>query len=397
MYGAGNIGRGFIGALLSQIGYDVTFIDVNVNVVNALNTCGGYHQEIVGEHPKVNWISGVRAIDGSQAEAVIDAIAHTDLMAVALGVSVLPRVIPLIAKGLMQRWAKDPKRTLDLLICENLMHADQIIRSLLKDALDAPYDTIMEDALGLVETSIGRMVPVMTDAMKKQDPLRICVEAYDYLPIDAAAVKGSLPAYKKLVPYSPFDFYLERKLYLHNMGHALTAYLGKVAGLYYIYEAIELADIRLFVESAMSESAMAIAQKYDIPFASLKIHSEDLVYRFGNRALKDTIDRVTRDALRKLQPEDRLVGAARNVEAQGIKPVYLSLGIAACLCQQMALSQETRTVEALLSQVCKIDPKEPLGLCILAFTKQLRSGTIDWQGLRTLGDGLKEINRGMLP
>ena len=28
MYGGGNIGRGFIGALLSQSGYRVTFIDV---------------------------------------------------------------------------------------------------------------------------------------------------------------------------------------------------------------------------------------------------------------------------------------------------------------------------------------------------------------------------------
>ena len=28
MYGGGNIGRGFIGALLSRSGYEVTFVDV---------------------------------------------------------------------------------------------------------------------------------------------------------------------------------------------------------------------------------------------------------------------------------------------------------------------------------------------------------------------------------
>ena len=36
MYGGGNIGRGFIGAALSQSGYRVTFIDVAEPVVKAL-------------------------------------------------------------------------------------------------------------------------------------------------------------------------------------------------------------------------------------------------------------------------------------------------------------------------------------------------------------------------
>jgi len=36
MYGGGNIGRGFIGATLSQSGYEVTFIDVAEPLVKAL-------------------------------------------------------------------------------------------------------------------------------------------------------------------------------------------------------------------------------------------------------------------------------------------------------------------------------------------------------------------------
>ena len=38
MYGAGSIGRGFIGALFSEIGYEVVFIDVNDDVIHTEST-----------------------------------------------------------------------------------------------------------------------------------------------------------------------------------------------------------------------------------------------------------------------------------------------------------------------------------------------------------------------
>lgn len=40
MYGAGSIGRGFIGALFSDLGYEVVFIDVNDWLVDTMNTEG---------------------------------------------------------------------------------------------------------------------------------------------------------------------------------------------------------------------------------------------------------------------------------------------------------------------------------------------------------------------
>ena len=47
MYGGGNIGRGFIGMLMSQSGYDVTFVDVVDTVVETLNRDHCYPVRIV--------------------------------------------------------------------------------------------------------------------------------------------------------------------------------------------------------------------------------------------------------------------------------------------------------------------------------------------------------------
>ena len=58
---------------------------------------------------------------------------------------------------------------------------------------------------------------------------------------------------------------------------------------------------------------------------------EDLLHRFGNRVLGDTILRLGRDPVRKLARSDRLVGAALNALAQGVTPVHLVTGIAAGL------------------------------------------------------------------
>ena len=238
MYGGGNIGRGFIGATLSHSGYEVTFIDVAEPLVKALQEKHQYPVRYVSSEGYEDiMIEHVTAVNGNDQEAASEAIAGCDIMATAVGARILKFIVPNIVVGLRKRWARTDA-PLNIIICENLNDANKILEGMLKEHLSEEEKALFDARVGLVEASIGRMVPVQTEEMKDGDPMRVCVERYGFLPVDQAAIKGEVPELQNLVPYEPFDFYIKRKLFIHNMGHATCAYLGGYVGRKYIYAAI---------------------------------------------------------------------------------------------------------------------------------------------------------------
>ena len=345
MYGAGNIGRGFIGALLSQSGYRVTFVDVAEPVVKALQEKNTYPVRYVSTegHEDV-WVQNVTAVNGNDQTAVADAIASCDIMATAVGARILKFIVPNIVAGLRKRWAEGGK-PLNIIICENLMDANKVLEGMLKAQLTEEEQAKFDETVGLVEASIGRMVPVQTEEMKDGEPLRVCVERYGFLPVDKDAFKGEIPAITNLVPAAPFDFYIKRKLYVHNMGHAICAYLGGFNGRKYIWQAIDDADTLYLVQNAMLDSAAALSKKYGVALEELLTHIADLLGRFRNRALMDTCQRVGGDPVRKLGADDRLIGSSLLAMEQGITPVYTALGAAGALYRQLNEAGQEQSAE----------------------------------------------------
>jgi len=327
--GAGNIGRGFIGQILSEGGYEVCFIDVSEKIVGALNELHEYPLDIVssaGTTRKI--IRNVRAVNGNDREAAVDEIAGCDVCVTCVGAKAIKFIIPNFVAGVKKRF-HTTGRPINLLICENLMDADKYIHSLLENELTAEELA----SVGLVETSVGRMVPLPDPAMVAADPLRVCAEAYAVLPCDKDAFVGEIPEIKNVIPVSPFRYIIERKLYIHNMGHAVCAYLGMYKGYATISQAIADPQIRVIVREAMTESAIALAQRFDRSLAELLAHTSDLIRRFGNTALGDTCARVGADIPRKLAASDRLTGAAASVAQAGYHPVWLAVGAGAALYQ----------------------------------------------------------------
>jgi mannitol-1-phosphate 5-dehydrogenase len=378
IYGGGNIGRGFIAPLLHQSGYTVTFIDVSEELISAINERHEYPVRVISSGGHEDFlIDKVTMISGNDQNAAANAIAEADIAATAVGVNVLKYIVPNLVEGIRRRFVISEK-PLNIIICENLLNADAFLKKLIKEQMDANEQMLFEERIGLVEASIGRMVPVQTEEMRSGDPLRVCVERYGWLPVDKDAFKENIPTINGLIPFSPFGYYIKRKLFIHNMGHAVCAYLGMYSGYQYIYEAIDDPDILLIVKNAMLESTQALSIEYDIPAQTLLPHVDDLLVRFKNSALMDTCRRVGHDPARKLSCNDRLVGAAVLCLKNNIIPLHTITGIAAALHRHIMEKEQLQSLsngEQTLRKLTGIDGKNPLVSMVLEKYALFISGT----------------------
>jgi len=374
IFGAGNIGRGFIGQLFSESGYRVTFVDIDRPLLDALNARGAYTIRLVDNDGACEVRVGpVRGVYADEVEAVVEAVAKAEIMATAVGARALPHVAPNIAAGVGLRQQRGVSVPLNCIVCENLKDAANILRGMVAGHLSPPERAFAEAHVGFVDTVIGRMVPPPTPEMRARDPTLIVVEPYKELPVDRHGFVGPIPAIASMEACDRFEVYTARKLYMHNCGHAVLAYLGYARGYTYGYEALADAEISANLDAAWSESVAGQVARYGVEASWLRAHAADLRRRFANRALGDTIYRLGRDPMRKLGPSDRLVAPARLAETAGVRPRALARAIAAALCfdppddpiaQELQARLAREGLDAVLAAVCQIQPDEPLAALI---------------------------------
>ena len=316
-FGAGNIGRALAGPIFSRAGYQVLFVDAVPEIVRALHERREYRVVIKDTLPPGTpdsfMVTGVDGIDVRDQETVKTAVARADLIGTAVGAAHLPSVLNAIAAGLPEREG----RPVSLLFCENLHGLARMARETLSRAL--PEDFPLDQQVGLVETSIGKMVPLMPQEVRRNDPLEVWGEAYNAIIADRNGFVGPVPDdIEGLLLKQCFQAYVDRKLYIHNLGHATCAYHGYLRGHALIDDAMCDPAVLAETEAVMQESARALARRYpqELDAAGLAEHVADLLRRFGNQALGDTVFRVGRDLRRKLAPGDRMIGGLRLVQSE---------------------------------------------------------------------------------
>jgi mannitol-1-phosphate 5-dehydrogenase len=313
LFGAGNIGRSFLGQLFSRGGYEVVFVDINAMIISELNQKHQY-RVIIKQNDRPDetiWVKNVRGIHANDTQKLAEEIADASIMATAVGKSALPYILPSIAQGLQRRLQKIGKAPLDIIMAENVRNVSGYVYAELKKRLPADYK--LDELVGLVETSIGKMVPIMKDEDVRKDSLWIFAEPYNTLIVDKCGFKNPIPAIDGISAKDNITAFVDRKLFIHNLGHAAAAYFGYQhnPAFLYIYEPLELPEIFQKVKQCMMQSAVALNREYpaDLSMPDLEDHIYDLLERFQNKALGDTIFRVGRDLYRKLDKNDRLVGA----------------------------------------------------------------------------------------
>jgi mannitol-1-phosphate 5-dehydrogenase len=315
IFGAGKIGRSFIGQLFSRSGFMVVFVDINKKLISDLNLKKQYNVVIkdnTGE--KVLIIKNVRGVCLNDSDQVVRELADAYIAAFSVGQQGLPRTIPVTSRALVLRRKLYGDIPLDFIIAENMRNSDQYIRAELGRSL--PQDYPLNELVGLVETSIGKMVPIMSQKDLEEDPLQVFAEPYNTLIVSKRGFKNTIPEVKNIDPKENIKAWVDRKLFIHNLGHATAAYLGfrKHPQAVYIYEVLDDPEIFEGTRKTMLQSANILMALYpgEFTYIQLEAHIDDLLHRFRNKALGDTIFRVGCDLYRKLSPEDRMVAPIRS-------------------------------------------------------------------------------------
>ncbi|ELY2498289.1 mannitol-1-phosphate 5-dehydrogenase [Cronobacter muytjensii] len=360
-FGAGNIGRGFIGKLLADAGIGLTFADVNQTVLDALNARHSYQVRVVGEQEQIDTVSGVDAVN-STSDDVVTLIAQVDLVTTAVGPVVLERIAPAIAKGLALRKSRGNARPLNIIACENMVRGTSQLKTHVFNALAQDDKAWVESHIGFVDSAVDRIVPPSESAAN--DPLEVTVETFSEWIVDKTQFKGELPAIAGMELTDNLMAFVERKLFTLNTGHAITAYLGKLAGHQTIRDAILDEKIRLVVRGAMEESGAVLIKRYGFDDAKHAAYIEKILGRFENPYLKDDVERVGRQPLRKLSAGDRLIKPLLGTLEYGLPHQNLVLGIAAAMhfrsaddpqAQELAQLIADKGPQAALAQVSGLD------------------------------------------
>lgn len=374
LFGAGKIGRSFIGQLFSRSGYEVVFIDIDERIISALNRDKKYRLVVKSDDvDKDIWVENVRGVLGNDAEKIVNEVASADIMAISVGQKAIQKIAPLVSGGLELRAEKYEDNPLDIILAENLRDAAHVVEKEFKKHLCSKFN--FDEKVGLIETSIGKMVPIMPKSVVDKDPLLVYAEPYNTLILDRKGFKNPIPEVDGLAPKANMPAWVDRKSFIHNLGHAAAVYYGymKYPEMIYLFEIMKKKDVYERTRETMLQSADILIRQYPDEFTKKDLieHIDDLLHRFSNKALGDTVFRVGQDLYRKLGPDDRLVGALK-LALKYKMPYDKILYIIACAINFRAANEQGSRSEAdeqfskeaklgissVLETVCKISKKE---------------------------------------
>ncbi|MCR2801758.1 MULTISPECIES: mannitol-1-phosphate 5-dehydrogenase [unclassified Microbacterium] len=368
-FGAGNIGRGFVGLLLHEGGYELVFSDVAADLVDAINAADSYTVHEVGEGGTDKVVTNFRAINSqTDPQAVIDEVATADIVTTAVGPTVLRFVAPHIVAGIAMRDPALPP--LKVMACENAINATDLLRDEIRAQAEDGWDAIAGHAV-FANTAVDRIVP----AQAPGEGVDVTVEPFFEWAIEAPPFGGELPSIPGAHFVDDLAPYIERKLFTVNTGHAATAYFGARAGVDTIAAALEESEIVAAVARALSETSALLVAKHGLNPDDLTDYRETILRRFANPALPDTVWRVGRQPLRKLSRHERFVGPAAEAAERGLAVDGLVAAMGAALefddpedpqsvdMQRLLREQDAATFTA---SVTGLDSDHPLFAPVLA-------------------------------
>lgn len=329
-FGAGNIGLGFIGLLLSRSGYEIQFVDVSEERVAMLNERGEYKVSLANEQAETTVVRGVSAINGKEGESVIRAIADADLVTTAVGVNALRYIAENVAKGIELRLREagaSAVRPLAVIACENAIGGSTELKKHVYGYLSAEVQERIAGLIAFPDAAVDRIVPLQ----QHEDKLQVTVEPFYEWVVDRSVLPEGYPLIEGVHYVDKLGPYIERKLFTVNTGHCCAAYHGYLKGYETIQQAMGDEEIVAQVRGVLGETGAVLIRQYGFDEAEHSHYIDKIIDRFRNPHLTDEVVRVGRSPIRKLSANDRLVRPATLACDLGVAPTHLTVAMAAAL------------------------------------------------------------------
>jgi mannitol-1-phosphate 5-dehydrogenase len=322
-FGAGNIGRGFVGLILHKAGYEIVFADVAAALIDELAATPTYEVHEVGRNSRTWTVSNYRALNSATAEAaVIDEIATAEMVTTAVGPTILKFVAPVIAAAITAR--ADDLAPLQVMACENALYATNILRAEIEKVV--PADVLAAKAI-FANTAVDRIVP----AQEPGAGLDVTVEEFFEWAVERPPFNGQEPDVADIHFVDDLEPYIERKLFTVNTGHATLAYTGFLEGAQTLSAAMDIPAVAAEVRAVLDETSAMLIAKHGFDPELHEHYVQQCLGRFSNPHLPDTPERVGRGPLRKLSRHERFVSPASELAESGTVPVALVRAMAAGL------------------------------------------------------------------
>ena len=319
-FGAGNIGRGFIGCLLEKSGYEVICLDVNADLVDELNRQDSYQVIETGEGSENYTVRNFKAINTRENKSdALAALAKADIITASVGVNILKSLAPLLAEALSIRTSPTPVL---VMACENSINAS----SMLRGELERIAPNVLSHAV-FANTAVDRIVPIQKD----ESSLDVVVESFSEWLIDSTPIGSELPTLPGATFVADLQPYIERKLFTVNTGHVALAYCGQALGAETILEASKIPRVFEILNGVLAETSRALISRHNFDVGIHEKYVAKTLGRLLNPDLNDTVLRVGREPNRKLSRNDRLIAPAAILAEIGVEPTCLLTVIGAAL------------------------------------------------------------------
>lgn len=314
-FGAGNIGRGFIGETLAANNFSIDFVDVNDTIISALQERHEYEIELATTGQKKILVENVNGINnGKEPEKVVAAIANADIITTAIGPKILQFIAPLIAQGLVARKEQGNTQKLDVIACENMIGGSAHLKKEVYKSLNDEDKKFVDEYTGFPNAAVDRIVPLQ----KHDDPLMVSVEPFKEWVVDESQMARPELKLEGVEYAANLEPFIERKLFSVNTGHATVAYTGKALGYETVGEAIKDQRVLDQLRGVLKETGDLLISKWDFERKEHEVYQQKIIERFENTYISDTIARVGRTPIRKLGFDERFIRPIREAKERGL-------------------------------------------------------------------------------